>query len=158
MGSVASRYTSEAELSREFCTLLEQAHNPWGQVAVLTEFFYIRGRTDVVAVDGQRDVIAFELKLERWTVALHQAYRNSSFAHRSYVVVPEHTAARAERHRAQFERRSVGLCYISQGAVVVSLPAPRQEPIQPWLSEQAVTRAHSDTRGPEGAGRDGIRT
>jgi hypothetical protein len=157
MGPGRTGYASEAELSREFCSALEQASSPWGEVALIKEFFYLRGRTDVIAVDREQDVIAFELKLERWTVALQQAYRNTSFAHLSYVVLPEHTASRAERHRDEFARRSVGLCYLRRGAVVISLPASRQEPIHPWLSEQVVTQANPDERGPEGAVRDAIR-
>jgi hypothetical protein len=156
MQAGSTDYASEADLSKEFCNAIENPGGPWGQLAFLTEFFYARGRTDVVAVDEQRDVIAFELKLERWTVALHQAYRNTSFAHRSYVVVPEHTAARAERRPAEFARRSVGLCYLRRGEVVIAVRAPRQEPIQPWLSEKVIARTRSDAGGIEGDRCDGM--
>src|SRR2546427_5324293 len=39
--------------------------------------------------------ISFEAKLKDWRYALDQAYRNTCFAHKSYVVVPEATALTA---------------------------------------------------------------
>lgn len=143
-----SSYSSERHFVNEFCDALESADCPWGKVHHITEFGYLRGRTDVVAVDSNDDVIAFELKLVDWPKALEQAYRNTCFTHRSYVVLPEPILNRAERQRDDFERRKVGICYLDGGKVVVSLPSTRQLPLQPWLSDLAASKA----RGGRGDG------
>ena len=139
-------YRSENLLAEEFCSALESAESPWGEVAFIREFGYVRGRADVVALDSEGNVLAFELKLEKWFEALHQAYRNTCFAHRSYVVLPEPTARRAERHPHEFVRRSVGLCYLKDGDVVVSFQALREPPLQPWLSSAAASEVSVGSR------------
>ena len=133
------KYSSEDSLVEDFCTVLESNEHPWGQLQVKREFDYNRGRTDVVAIDRGGSVIAFEMKLERWKQAVHQAYRNTCFAHRSYVVLPESTVLRAQRSCFEFVRRSVGLCCIKGNAIVVALPATHQVPLQPWLSRVAIS-------------------
>lgn len=139
MSLQSSQYVSEDTLVKDFCSVLETDEHPWGQLQVKREFDYTRGRTDVVAIDCDGDVIAFEMKLEKWKQAAHQAYKNTCFAHLSYVVLPESTARRAQRGSYEFIRRSVGLCYIKANAVVIALPAPRQRPLQPWLSHIATS-------------------
>lgn len=133
-------YRSERLLVDHFCELLESGGSPWGKLHVAREFDYRRGRADIVAVDSRGDVIAFEAKLRQWKHAMHQAYRNRCFAHRSYVVLPSDTARNAQRQGAEFERRSVGLCHPDRTTVVVALPSARQTPIQPWLSRVASTK------------------
>lgn len=113
--------------------------SPWGPVQLATEFFYLRGRTDVIALTESGEIIAFEAKLQKWRTALHQAYRNTCFAHFSYIVVPEDVAKRASRHFAEFSRRSVGLCYPSPDGIIVLLEPPKLNPLQSWLSQQAAT-------------------
>src|SRR2546423_290660 len=112
--------------------------HPWGKLELATEFFYLRGRTDVIALTPSREIIAFEAKLHKWREALHQAYRNTCFAHFSYIVVPDHVANKAFRHASEFYRRSVGLCYPSQNEIEVLLEPPRMEPLQSRLSDQAA--------------------
>jgi hypothetical protein len=112
--------------------------SPWGPVQHATEFFYRRGRTDVIALTEAGEIIAFEAKLKKWRTALHQAYRNTCFAHFSYIVVPEDVARRAIRYAAEFTRRSVGLCYPSLDGIVVLLEPPRLSPLQNLLSQQAA--------------------
>ncbi len=131
-------YESEHELVEAFCAALCADDSPWAGVAHMREFEYKRGRTDVVAMDSAGTILAFEAKLTRWRDALHQAYRNTCYAHFSYVVLPEQTAARARRHSWQFERRAVGLCCISRGGIVIAIPASKCDPIQPWLSRLAA--------------------
>ncbi len=80
-----SAYKNEQHLVETFLRSLTEC-SPWGSVNTSSEFFYQRGKTDVVAVDEDGLVIAFEAKLTRWKKALQQAYRNTCFAHRSYVV------------------------------------------------------------------------
>jgi hypothetical protein len=111
-------FDSEGALVDKFLTCLRTV-SPWGKVMAGVEFFYQRGRTDVVAVDDDGRVIAFEAKLLKWREALQQAYRNTCFAHRSYVVLPRHTAMLAHRYSAEFALRGIGICYIWQEGVIV---------------------------------------
>lgn len=134
-------YRSEDTFTQRFCSLLESFSSPWGKVSVLREFNYVRGRTDVIAIDENENVFAFELKLTKWSEAVHQAYRNTCFAHSSYVILPEHTAGLASKYAAEFRTRSVGLCSIRNGNIHVILPAVHQKPIQPWLTGIAVARS-----------------
>lgn len=133
-------FPSEAVLVDMLCDVLGSSSMPWGPLDLTREFGYMRGRTDVVAVSG-RVVIAFEAKLTRWRDALHQAYRNRCFAHQSYVVLPEDKVRVAVENRLEFARRGIGLCGITDGEVVVHVPACHEDPVQPWLSEAALTLA-----------------
>src|SRR5438105_2952246 len=102
-------FANEKMLVSRLLSLLESQATCWGAVRVTPEFFYSRGRTDVVAVDEDESLIAFEAKLSDWKTALHQAYRNTCFAHSSYVVLPKKTALVAFRFVGEFEKRGVGL-------------------------------------------------
>lgn len=135
-----STYKTEQQLVDVFCAVLESETSPWGKVALVREFGYIRGCTDVVAVDHRDQVLAFEAKLSRWRDALHQAYRNTCFAHLSYVFVPLSAAKRAVQYSYEFAVRRVGLCYAEQGQIIVCIPATLDDPIQPWLSKAAVAK------------------
>lgn len=134
-------YRTEEHLVRDLCNALVSQDTEWGQVNLVREFDYKRGRTDVVAIDRNRNVLAFEAKLTKWREALQQAYRNTCYAHISYIVVPKETAQKAEKYHREFARRSVGLCYTEKGVLVVCLPAKRQIPIQMWLSNAAIVSA-----------------
>jgi hypothetical protein len=146
MKTKKGRYPSEDVFAKEFCSFLESNESPWGQVNVVREFNYSRGRTDVVAVDQNNNVFAFELKLKKWSQAMQQAYRNTCFAHSSFVVLPESTARLAHRYCRDFTRRSIGLCSITDGEVFVLVPAVHQEPIQPWLSNIAISKSGGNSR------------
>jgi hypothetical protein len=132
-------YAYEYELTNDFVSSLEDNENLWGDLAVKTEFFYQRGRTDVVAITTNSEVIAFEVKLKRWKDALHQAYRNRCFAHLSYIVVPEKVAQRLLQFSSEFEQRNVGVCYMEDNEIKVNIPATRAVPLQKWLSERAIS-------------------
>ena len=122
-------------------TLLDQIQAPtapWDIASVGTEFDYRRGRADVVAVSRDGIVVAFEAKMDRWKVALWQAYRNTCFAHRSYVVLPSERAHSAHRRGAEFERLGVGLCSVEEEGIVILVESNAFAPIQPWLTEKAV--------------------
>lgn len=133
-------YSTEKLLVDSFCEVLTTKKSPWGRLRHTTEFSYGRGRTDVVAVDKNGHVIAFEMKLNKWTNAMQQAYRNTCFANLSYVVFPANVAKNAEKAIKDFQRRSIGICYIKKGKIVVTLPATHLMPIQPWLSQTALAR------------------
>ena len=135
-------YPSEDIFVQDFCSFLKSSESPWGRVNIIREFNYMRGRTDVVAVDHNSNVFAFELKLSKWSHAMQQAYRNTCFAHCSYVVLPESTARLAYRYFHEFTRRSVGLCSIKEGAIKVLVPATHQNPIQPWLADIVISKSN----------------
>ena len=109
-------FKSEQELVRCFLAqLVESRHLHFDEscVQVSSEFNYARGRTDVVALSQDGEVFAFEAKLSKWRVALHQAFRNTCFSDRSYVVLPMETALRARQYEHEFDIRKVGLIGIS---------------------------------------------
>ncbi len=130
-------FPNEQTLVRSFVSRLCAEGSPWGSVQVATEFYYQRGRTDIIACTAENSVIAVEAKLGNWRSALHQAFRNRCFAHRSYVLLPKDIALRAHRYLGEFERRQVGICYLEDGNIVVLHPVRDADPFEPWLSERA---------------------
>ena len=142
-------YQTEAALLDDFASRLSGVDNPWGPVRVAREFFYRRGCTDLIAVTDGGHVLAFEGKLSRWRDALHQAYKNTCFADRSYVLLPKEVALLAQRYMTEFYRRGIGLCYIADGDIVVLEEARESKPLQPWLAEDAIKHASVDGNGPQ---------
>ena len=134
-------FGSERELVAQLVEALVADGAPWGYLRVTSEFFYGRGRVDVVGACEEKKVIAFEAKLTRWREALHQAYRNTCLAHRSYVVLPASVAARALSSKPEFQKLGVGLCTLIDGRVVILLDVPSSDPIQPWLALLAAESA-----------------
>ena len=92
MGRGLMLFSDERSMVCCFTMHLREASSPWGIVRLGTEFYYQRGRADVVAVLEDGTVIAFEAKLKRWKDALRQAYRNLCFADASFVVTPREIA------------------------------------------------------------------
>lgn len=129
-------FASEQVLVERFVEVLDRG--PWGALQLAREFFYYRGRTDLVGVSTTGEVIAFEAKLLKWRSALHQAYRNRCYAHQSYVLLPPRQAEAAARYEAEFNRRGIGICTVVADGVMIMRKAEAGEPIQPWLSRQAV--------------------
>jgi hypothetical protein len=134
------KFHSEEILVDRLVSLLATDQTPWGKVACSREFDYSRGRADVVAVACSNMLIAIEAKLADWRKALHQAYRNTCFAHRSFVLVPKDVAMEAGAFRAEFERRGVGLCYIDSASLVILHDSPLSTPLEPWLASQAISQ------------------
>lgn len=138
-------YLTEKMLVDQFVRVLGSEGNPWGPLSVSCEFFYARGRTDVLALADGDLLIAFEAKLKDWRCALDQAYRNTCFAHKSYVVVPEATALTAFAYLAEFKRRGVGLCCVDNAGEIRVLEEPEvSTPIEPWIATQAAIHVRSD--------------
>ncbi len=131
-------FPNERKMVIRFVELLEQSTTPWGELLLETEFFYQRGRTDLVAVSKEGNVIAFEAKLKRWKIALQQAYKNKCFANLSYVVLPKEEVHNAYRYPNEFKRRDVGLCCISDEEIDILYPAKCTKPLQPWLKDKAL--------------------
>lgn len=133
-------FTAEHVLVEHFLGVLEAKCSPWGPVRFIREFDYSRGRTDIVVIGDSDILIAVEAKLNDWKCALHQAYRNTCFAHRSFVLLPKRRALTAFSFLLEFERRRVGLCYIDDGKVVVLQDSPETAPLEPWLASEAIAR------------------
>ncbi len=130
-------HDTEEELVRDLVDAM-QSTGAFGSSLVGREFNR-DGRTDVVCMASNGEVLAFEAKLSQWRVALHQAYRNTSYAHRSYVVLPLHVAERARSFSDEFARRRVGLCAVrADGTVAILHDAPKVDPPMPWVSDRAV--------------------
>lgn len=143
-------YKTEAELVAQFVELLATNPNPaWGYVETATEFPFTVGRTDVIALTEDGQLVAFEVKLRKWREALHQAYQAESFAHFGYIVVPKEVAERALKHEDEFRVRSVGICYVSEGQMVILRQADRWMPLQAGVMDRAV--AHIARRSESGA-------
>jgi hypothetical protein len=138
-------FASEKVLVSSFLLHLSADRSPWGVVRAATEFDYQRGRTDIVAHTADDSVIAVEAKLGDWRTALHQAFRNRCFAHRSYVLLPKETAFRAHRYAGEFDRRHVGICYLEEADIVVLHTAAECDPLEPWLSRRA--KMHIEAAG-----------
>lgn len=130
-------FENEQALVTLFVSRLSGNRSPWGVMQVATEFYYQRGRTDIVACTANEGVIAIEAKLDNWRAAMHQAFRNRCFASQSYVLLPKNTALRAHRYAGEFDRRQVGICYVDDAGIVVLHPAPDSPPFEPWLAARA---------------------
>lgn len=129
-------YSSEQELVACFLEQLAD-HNPWDSPTYRTEFNYSRGKTDIVTISRNDEVIAIEAKLSRWKNALQQAYRNRCFADKSYVLLPLDVAQKASQYSREFERRGVGICCLQNGNITILKEATADEPIQGWLRQAA---------------------
>lgn len=137
-------YSLERDLVHDFIECLSSSSfSAQGPLKLAKEFNYNRGKVDVIALTTKNEIIAFEAKLDKWRDALHQAYRNTCFANYSYVIVPEKTAKRAMKHFKEFDNRAVGLCYISEGELIIAQKAARSEPLQPWLTNKATESLES---------------
>jgi hypothetical protein len=135
-------FANEQMLVDTFVCLLMENRSPWGIVCAGREFDYSRGRTDVVAICDTDTLIAIEAKLEDWKYALHQAYRNTCFAHRSFVLLPKAAALNAFSYAGEFEKRGVGLCYIDGAGIVILQEAAHTSPLEPWLAGEAISHVH----------------
>jgi hypothetical protein len=142
MTGVKAVYEIESDLVKEFQNIISNAPNAFEIIAVAPEFNYVEGKVDLIAKNSNGDLVAFEAKLFRWRNALNQAYRNSSFAHYSYVVLPElprTTLGNLINCIDEFHRRGVGLCFFDSSGIKVEIPATRRSPIQPWLTNTAMS-------------------
>ena len=131
-------YSLERDLVRDFIAILPKSlFSKKGRGVYQTEFNYARGRTDIILLDNNNELVAFEAKLKKWREALHQAYRNTSFAEYSYILVPEHVAKQAAKYFVEFSRRSVGICFISENEIKILYKARQNIPLQDYLYERA---------------------
>lgn len=141
-GTKSAQFASEDALVVRLVSLLKSSTTQWGPVDVEKEWDYVSGFTDVLACTANGEIVAFEAKLRDWRTAIHQAYRNTTFARRAFVVMPAEVAARVSRSRNDFERHGVGLIGFDGKRLEFLIDAPRKEDplILPWMHERA--RAH----------------
>ena len=130
-------FGSETELVDRVIRFLKRRESPWGRVQTLTEWDYRSGITDILARTRHREVIAFEAKLTDWRRAIHQAYRNTTFALRSYVVLPDQVARRAEGSTDLFTSHGVGLCACAARGLSILIEARESDPLMEWLTRRA---------------------
>jgi hypothetical protein len=128
----------ETELVTKFQCNVYERRNPFRITEIAFEFNYTNGRIDIIGICGKSILYAFEAKLKKWREALDQAYRNSSFAHYSYVVLPENVIKNVLDNRQEFERRGIGLCTVNSSGIKVLFKAQKKYPIQPWLTSRAL--------------------
>ena len=131
-------YKLERYLVEDFESIIKQSDNVFEISSFAFEFFYLSGRTDIIASTIDGNLIAFEAKLSRWRIAMNQAYRNTAFAHYSYVIIPRNVAKNALKNKYEFERRGLGLCSIDSSKVEIEIYPRIKEPIQPWLTNAAL--------------------
>ena len=136
MTASLSTFSTEANLVRSFVSGL-RSDSPWGELQIATEWDYRTGVTDVLTRNVRGDIIAFEAKLRDWRKAAHQAYRNTVFAKKAYVVLPSTIAERACLAGDLFKRYRVGLCSIENKCIRIVIEAPANEALMPWLHARA---------------------
>jgi hypothetical protein len=130
-------YKSEAMLVEDFMAELSKHKNPLDIWDFAVEFNYQNGRVDVIGTSTNGELISVEAKLIKWQKALNQAFRNTSFSHFSYVLLPKEIADRVKKYAEEFVRRSVGLCSYCNSYINIEIAAKKKEPIQPWLTQSA---------------------
>jgi predicted nuclease with RNAse H fold len=145
----ARRFSSEAALVECFVEKLERGRTRYGRVEVVTEWDHRSGLVDVLARDSKGTLVAFEAKLENWRRAFDQAYRNTAYADRVYVLLPPTAAQRAMQNREQFELRGIGLCSFDGRASRVLIEASDHDALLKWVRARA--HEHFDTIADERA-------
>lgn len=130
-------FNSEAELVQVTVSHLRSGRSPWGSVQFVTEWNYRNGRADILARTSCNSLIAFEAKLSRWQIACHQAYRNTVYATKAYVVLPEDAAHRAFQSNGRFKKMFVGLCVVTATEIRVLIEPPPALPLMRWVTDLA---------------------
>lgn len=138
--SAARCHTTEANLVRDVSRGLSADNCAIRVTSIRREFRHESGTADLVGLGRAGEVVALEAKLHNWRVALHQAYKNTAFAHSSYVAMPLRHALLAYRYVEEFDLRRVGLIGVRGKQCFVLIRAQSVKPILPWLT--ARVRSH----------------
>lgn len=132
-------YKTEKQLVKEFKGKLKRTRKKEIRCSnVMTEFNYRSGRPDIMGKNKDGVLITFEAKLVKWRDALHQAYKNTLFAHYSYVILPNTIVKSVIKYQNEFEKRRVGLCTIRNSFISIEIPAIRIDPNHYSLTEYAI--------------------
>ena len=135
---VVQTFATEACLVEGFLGKLQAGRTKFGVVQAATEWDHRAGFVDVLARDSEGSLLAFEAKLSDWRRAFLQAYRNTAYANRAYVLLPQTTVHRALRDREEFEFRGIGLCSFDGKQLHVLIEAAEHDALLAWVR----TRAH----------------
>lgn len=134
-------YKSESHLQKAVLNFFKNNTDQFKLNRFGEEFYYNSGKADIVAVNPENQVFVFELKLFNWKKALNQAYRGTSFAHYSYVILPESQVKNALRYKNEFEIRNVGLCSFNRAKLKIEIKAKKTSPLHQWLMTKAQNYA-----------------
>ena len=132
-----SSFVTEAEMVEKFVDVLGKRSSGFGRVEITREWDHRSGYVDVLARDRKKSLIAFEAKLADWKRAFMQAYRNTAYADRTYVLLPSGPAERALAHRSTFEDKGIGLCRFDGKQIEVLLEAAEHPPLVAWVRKRA---------------------
>lgn len=130
-------FSTESSLVECFVGTLQAGRTTFGAVQVTTEWNYRSGLVDILARDKAQELVAFEAKLADWRRAFLQAYRNTAYANKAYVLMPEKTAHRALCDQEEFEFRGIGLCSFNGKELRILIEAAEQDPLLQWLRVRA---------------------
>jgi hypothetical protein len=130
-------FNKEKDLIKTFIYHLENNQYDVDFVSWSFEFNFSGGRTDIIAKNTERKVYAFEAKLNNLKKVINQAYRNTSFADYSFVVLPESKKNAASRLAAEFKRRKIGLVFVNEEKAWTEINASHHFPLLPWLKDKA---------------------
>jgi len=112
-------------------------------------------RADLLAVDDS-ELVAIELKIREWRLAIRQTMAYQLAADRAFVALPLQYAHGAHRARHLFDREGIGLLAVGPGddvrTVLEAAPSPRRLPA---LTESVRDRlaVEKSTRSPDAARR-----
>lgn len=130
-------FKEELQLVKKFRKTLETESNSFELKKTDIEFKHLTGRTDVIGISKDGELVAIEAKLKNWKSALYQAYKNTSFANYSYVLLPPESLKSAIKNKEEFIKRKVGILTLDNGEIKIILKAERIFPFIPRLTKEA---------------------
>lgn len=130
-------FDTEARLVDLFVRSLQDGQTAFGTLQITTEWDHRSGFVDVLVRDARNNLIAFEAKLKDWKRAFFQAYRNTAYANKTYILLPHKEAEKVMRFREEFELRGIGLCSMNGECFQVLIEAAEQEALLAWLRNRA---------------------
>jgi hypothetical protein len=136
-------YLNERTMVQDLSALVITQRSPVRCRQITHEFDYSSGRTDLVGLGLNDALHAFEAKLTKWRDALHQARRNTCFAHYCYVALPKRAAELAIKAKEDFLRYGVGLVVVSEQGAKLAIRPRRNAPLFPWLTQMALSQLSS---------------
>jgi len=132
-------FTKEEDLIATFCSFLMGNSEPWGELLWTREFYFGRGRSDIIGLAPDGDIFAFEAKLTDWSKVINQAHRNTCFANYSVIVLPSRIEDSLARYESAILKRGLGVCFVSETSMSIPIFPRRFSPIQPILTGVART-------------------
>lgn len=131
-------YREEIQLVSQFRKTISELTTPLKIKHTEIEFVHLSGRTDIVGITDDGEIIAIEAKLTNWKNALQQAYRNTCFAHFSYVLLPSNKLTPAIKSEVEFTKRNVGLLTLVDNEVQIIIESRRNQPFVERITDRAL--------------------